>query len=42
MGIPGTLRIFMPYIGGVGAYRPICDGIAAKGYDGISRHHVTK
>ena len=40
--IPGTLRIFMPYIGGVGAYRQICDGVAAKGYDGVPRHHVTK
>ena len=40
--IPGPLRISMPYIGGVGADRQICDGVAAKGYDGVSRHHVTK
>jgi len=34
--IPGKPRIFMPYIGGVGTYRQICDGVAAKGYEGFS------
>jgi cyclohexanone monooxygenase len=34
--IPGKPRIFMPYIGGVGAYRRICDEIAAKGYRGFA------
>jgi cyclohexanone monooxygenase len=34
--IPGKPRVFMPYIGGVGAYRQICDGVAAKGYEGFS------
>jgi cyclohexanone monooxygenase len=34
--IPGKPRIFMPYIGGVGAYRQICDEVAAKGYEGFS------
>ncbi|MGX1321087.1 cyclohexanone monooxygenase [Bradyrhizobium sp. USDA 377] len=33
--IPGKPRIFMPYIGGVGTYRRICDEVAAKGYDGF-------
>jgi cyclohexanone monooxygenase len=33
--IPGKPRVFMPYIGGVGAYRQKCDEIAAKGYDGF-------
>ena len=33
--IPGKPRIFMPYIGGVGVYRRICDEVAAKGYDGF-------
>ena len=33
--IPGKPRVFMPYIGGVGAYRGICSDIAAKGYDGF-------
>ena len=32
--IPGKPRVFMPYIGGVGAYREICDEIAADGYGG--------
>src|SRR5262249_40951231 len=34
--IPGKPRVFMPYIGGVGAYRQICDGVAAKGYEGFT------
>ncbi|HEV2153451.1 NAD(P)/FAD-dependent oxidoreductase [Bradyrhizobium sp.] len=34
--IPGKPRIFMPYIGGVGVYRRICDEVAAKGYEGFS------
>ncbi|WP_428540264.1 flavin-containing monooxygenase [Rhodopila sp.] len=33
--IPGKPRVFMPYIGGVGAYRKKCDDIAANGYDGF-------
>ncbi|MDO8475733.1 MAG: NAD(P)/FAD-dependent oxidoreductase [Candidatus Rokubacteria bacterium] len=33
--IPGKPRIFMPYIGGVGAYRQKCDDVAAKGYEGF-------
>jgi cyclohexanone monooxygenase len=33
--IPGKPRVFMPYIGGVGAYRQACDEVAAKGYDGF-------
>jgi cyclohexanone monooxygenase len=33
--IPGKPRIFMPYIGGVGAYRQICNDIAARDYDGF-------
>jgi cyclohexanone monooxygenase len=33
--IPGKPRVFMPYIGGVGAYRQICDEVAAKGYEGF-------
>ena len=34
--IPGKPRIFMPYIGGVGTYRQICDDVAAKGYEGFT------
>jgi cyclohexanone monooxygenase len=33
--IPGKPRIFMPYIGGVGPYRKICNDVAAKGYEGF-------
>ena len=34
--IPGKPQIFMPYIGGVGAYRQICNEIAANGYEGFA------
>jgi cyclohexanone monooxygenase len=33
--VPGKPRVFMPYIGGVGAYRVKCDEIAAAGYAGF-------
>jgi cyclohexanone monooxygenase len=33
--VPGKPRIFMPYIGGVGVYRRICEEVAAKGYEGF-------
>jgi cyclohexanone monooxygenase len=33
--IPGKPRVFMPYVGGVGAYRRKCDEIAANGYEGF-------
>ena len=33
--IPGKPRVFMPYIGGVGAYRERCDAVAAAGYEGF-------
>jgi cyclohexanone monooxygenase len=34
--VPGKPRIFMPYIGGVGSYRKICNEVAAKGYEGFA------
>ena len=33
--IPGKPRVFMPYVGGVGAYRQKCDEVAAAGYVGF-------
>jgi cyclohexanone monooxygenase len=33
--IPGKPQIFMPYIGGVGVYRQLCNSVAAKGYKGF-------
>jgi cation diffusion facilitator CzcD-associated flavoprotein CzcO len=33
--VPGKPRVFMPYIGGVGRYRAICDQVAAAGYTGF-------
>ncbi len=35
--VPGKPRVFMPYIGGVGAYREKCAEIAARGYEGFRR-----
>ena len=34
--IPGKPRVFMPYVGGVEAYKKICDEVAADGYKGIA------
>ncbi|HEY7578295.1 MAG TPA: NAD(P)/FAD-dependent oxidoreductase [Acetobacteraceae bacterium] len=36
VNIPGKPQVFMPYIGGVGAYRDICDAVAAEGYRGFA------
>jgi cation diffusion facilitator CzcD-associated flavoprotein CzcO len=33
--IPGKPRVFMPYVGGVGTYRQVCDDVAARGYEGF-------
>jgi cation diffusion facilitator CzcD-associated flavoprotein CzcO len=33
--VPGKPRVFMPYAGGVGAYRIKCDEVAANGYEGF-------
>jgi cyclohexanone monooxygenase len=33
--IPGKPRIFMPYVGGVSAYKGRCDEVAANGYQGF-------
>jgi cation diffusion facilitator CzcD-associated flavoprotein CzcO len=35
--IPGKPRIFMPYVGGVGAYRKKCDDVATRNYEGFTR-----
>jgi cyclohexanone monooxygenase len=34
--IPGKPRVFLPYVGGVGAYRKQCEEIAAAGYCGFT------
>ncbi|MEV0809927.1 NAD(P)/FAD-dependent oxidoreductase [Micromonospora sp. NPDC050200] len=33
--IPGKPRVFMPYVGGLNAYRDRCDEVAAAGYHGF-------
>ena len=34
--VPGKPRVFMPYAGGVGAYRVKCDEVASNGYEGFT------
>ncbi|MGE0732522.1 MAG: flavin-containing monooxygenase [Acidimicrobiia bacterium] len=34
--VPGKPRVFLPYVGGVGTYRTICDEVAADGYRGFT------
>ncbi len=34
--VPGKARVYMPYVGGVAAYRDRCDAVAAAGYEGFS------
>ena len=33
--VPGKARVFMPYVGGVGAYREKCAQVAQAGYEGF-------
>jgi cyclohexanone monooxygenase len=33
--IPEKPRVFMPYVGGVTAYKKKCDEVAANGYQGF-------
>jgi cyclohexanone monooxygenase len=33
--IPGKPRVFMPYVGGVSAYKKKGDEVAARGYEGF-------
>jgi cyclohexanone monooxygenase len=33
--VPGKPRVFMPYVGGVPAYRETCEKVAADGYQGL-------
>ena len=33
--VPGKPRVFMPYVGGIGNYRRICDEVAADNYRGF-------
>ena len=39
--VPGKPRVFMPYVGGIGTYRRICDEIAQDSYRGFSLASVT-
>jgi cyclohexanone monooxygenase len=41
VNVPGKPQVFMPYIGGVGAYRQICDDVAADSYQGFELSPMT-
>jgi len=34
--VPGKPRVFMPYVGGLPAYRAKCDAVASAGYEGFT------
>jgi cyclohexanone monooxygenase len=34
--VPGKVRVFMPYPGGVDIYRQLCNDVVAKGYEGFA------
>ena len=34
--VPGKPRVLLAYVGGVGAYRQLCDDVAAEGYRGFA------
>jgi cyclohexanone monooxygenase len=34
--IPGKPRVFLPYVGGFGTYRTLCNEVAEKGYEGFA------
>ncbi len=40
--VPGKPRVFMPYVGGVGAYRAKCDAVAAGGYLGFTLSGINR
>ncbi|WP_313024421.1 flavin-containing monooxygenase [Pseudomonas lopnurensis] len=35
--VPGKPRVFMPFVGGFGNYRRLCDAVAANDYEGFMR-----
>ena len=39
--IPGKPRVLLPYVGGVGRYRAICEAVAEAGYEGFVPARVT-
>lgn len=38
--IPGKPRVFMPYVGGVGAYKKKCEEVVKNGYEGFMLYNV--
>ena len=40
--IPGKPRVFLPYVGGIPAYRKTCERVAANSYEGFQMQHQQK
>lgn len=40
--VPGKPRVFMPYVGGVGAYREKCEQVARDNYEGFTTTAAVK
>ena len=40
--VPGKPRVFMPYVGGVRAYRRILERVVAEGYDGWAMYRLAR
>jgi cyclohexanone monooxygenase len=40
--VPGKPRVFMPYVGGVGAYREKCEQVARDNYEGFKQRGTGK
>ena len=36
--VPGKVRVFLPYVGGVDRYRKVCDEVVRRGYLGFAFH----
>ena len=36
VNVPGKPRVFLPYVGGVGTYRKICEEVVSDGYRGFT------
>jgi hypothetical protein len=34
--VPGKPRVLLPYVGGVGRYRRICERVVARGFAGFA------
>jgi cyclohexanone monooxygenase len=36
--VPGKPRVFLPYVGGIAAFRRVCDAVLDRDLDGFVKH----